>query len=57
VDLGRLGVADRWADLAVATYSLGWNYSGQWEHELLDAYGIEPDRERIEYYRRLWDAT
>ena len=57
VDLGRLGVADRWADLAVATYSLGWNYSGQWEHELLDAYGIERDEERIEYYRCLWDAT
>jgi kanamycin kinase len=57
VDLGRLGVADRWADLAVATYSLSWNYSGHWEDELLDAYGIERDNERIDYYRRLWDAT
>ena len=28
VDLGALGVADRWADLAVATMSLGWNYPG-----------------------------
>ncbi|GAA3602987.1 aminoglycoside 3'-phosphotransferase [Microlunatus ginsengisoli] len=57
VDLGRLGVADRWADLAVATYSLGWNYDGEWTDELLDAYGIERDDDRIGYYRRLWDAT
>ena len=28
VDLGSLGVADRWADLAVATMSLDWNYAG-----------------------------
>ena len=26
VDLGDLGVADRWADLAIATQSLDWNY-------------------------------
>lgn len=57
VDLGRLGVADRWADLAVATYSLSWNFSGDWEDELLDAYRIDRDDGRIEYYRRLWDAT
>jgi kanamycin kinase len=31
VDLGDLGVADRWADLAVATLSLSWNYGGSWE--------------------------
>lgn len=57
VDLGHLGLADRWADLAVATYSLGWNFPGDWEHELLDAYGIARDEERIAYYRRLWDET
>ncbi|WP_197681453.1 aminoglycoside 3'-phosphotransferase [Actinopolymorpha singaporensis] len=57
VDLGSLGVADRWADLAVATYSLPWNYSPAYEDELLDAYGIERDGDRISYYRRLWDAT
>jgi kanamycin kinase len=57
VDCGRLGVGDRWADLAVATYSLAWNYGGTWDDELLDAYGIERDPERIDYYRRLWDAT
>ncbi len=56
VDLGSLGVADRWADLAVATMSLDWNYEGSWEDELLGAYGIERDAARIDYYRRLWNA-
>lgn len=31
VDLGSLGVADRWADLAVATWSTVWNYGPGWE--------------------------
>jgi kanamycin kinase len=57
VDLDALGVADRWADLAVATWSTVWNYGPGWERALLDAYGIEPDAERTDFYRRLWDAT
>ncbi|MCI2237667.1 aminoglycoside 3'-phosphotransferase [Paenibacillus sp. TRM 82003] len=56
VDLGGLGVADRWADLAVATMSLGWNYGPGWEDVFLDAYGVEPDPVRTAYYRGLWDA-
>lgn len=60
VDLDSLGVADRWADLAVATLSLGWNYAerrrGEWEAELLGAYGLQPDAIRLDYYRRLWEA-
>jgi kanamycin kinase len=57
VDLGDLGVADRWADLAVATLSLGWNYGfGPWQQELLDAYGVAEDPGRIAYYRALWEA-
>jgi kanamycin kinase len=55
VDLGSLGVADRWADLAIATWSTTWNYGPGWESVVLDAYGIEPDAERIAYYRLLWD--
>jgi kanamycin kinase len=55
VDLGDLGVADRWADLAIATWSTGWNYGPGWEHVLLDAYGIRPDAERTGYYRLLWE--
>ena len=56
VDLGDLGVADRWADLAVATYCLELNYGPGWEPRLLDAYGVEPDPERTHYYRLLWDT-
>jgi kanamycin kinase len=55
VDLGDLGVADRWADLAVATWSTAWNYGPGWERLLLDAYGIAPDPGRTRYYRLLWD--
>jgi aminoglycoside phosphotransferase len=55
VDLGELGVADRWADLAIATWSSEWNYGPGWDGLLLDAYGIRPDPDRTRYYRLLWD--
>lgn len=57
VDTGSLGVADRWADIAVAAMSTGWNYGPGWEGELLAAYGVEPDPERMAFYRDLWNAT
>lgn len=55
VDLDELGVADRWADLAVATWSVEWNYGPEWEDLLLSAYGVGPDPDRTRYYRLLWD--
>ncbi len=55
VDLGSLGLADRWADLAVATWSTQWNYGPGWEEPLLAAYGVDPDPRRTAYYRLLWD--
>ena len=57
VDLARLGTADRWADLAVMSLSLQWNYRDYEETVFWDAYGVEPDLVRIDFYRRLWDAT
>jgi kanamycin kinase len=57
VDLGHLGVADRWSDLAVATWSTTWNYGPGWEDALLDAYGVAPDPERTAFYRLLWDCA
>ena len=55
VDLADLGVADRWADLAVATMATEWNYGPGWERALLDAYGVGPDAERTRFYRLLWN--
>jgi kanamycin kinase len=55
--MGALGLADRWADLAVATWSTEWNYGPGWDDTLLDGYGIAPDPERTEFYRLLWSVT
>ncbi len=46
MDLGCLGVADRWADLAVATWSTTWNYGTGWERGLLYAYWDAQKRRR-----------
>ena len=50
-------MADRWADLAVASMSLDWNYGPGWQDEFFHAYGIERDEERIQRFRALSDAA
>ncbi|PYY39136.1 aminoglycoside 3'-phosphotransferase [Curtobacterium sp. MCPF17_046] len=55
VDLGALGVADRWADLAVASMSLGWNHGPGWDDLFHEAYGLPQDPERTAWYRALWE--
>ena len=55
VDMERLGIADRWADLAIASWSTQWNYGPGWEGLVYDSYGIDPDLEKIRFYRLLWD--
>lgn len=57
VDFGAIGIGDRWADLAIATMSLDWNYGLGWQDEFFTAYDIEPDGQRIRYYRAAWDAS
>jgi kanamycin kinase len=57
VDLGSLGLADRWADLATAAWSTEWNYGRGYDGVVYDGYGIEPDPDRIAYYRLLWDMA
>jgi aminoglycoside phosphotransferase len=55
VDMATLGVADRWADLAVASWSLDWNFGPGWNDHFYAAYGTAPDPGRIAYYRLLWE--
>lgn len=57
VDLGELGVADRWADLAVGRQNTVGNYGPGFEDAYLEAYGVEPDHERLRFYQALWDFT
>jgi len=54
VDVGALAIGDRWADLAIASMSLDWNFEEGHQAAFFAAYGIEPDAERIAYYRALW---
>jgi kanamycin kinase len=54
VDLGDMTLGDRWADLAVASLSLDWNFGDGHQDEFFRAYGVQPDIERIGYYRALW---
>jgi kanamycin kinase len=55
VDFGDLAAGDRWADLAIASLSLDWNFGEGHQEELFDAYGIARDETRIRYYRALWE--
>lgn len=57
VDLGELGVADRWWDLAVASWSITWNLGPGLEGLFYDAYGVEPEPDRIRFYRLLYDVV
>jgi aminoglycoside phosphotransferase len=57
VDAGRLGVADRWVDLAIATRSLTSKLNPQYGPWTLDRYlmryGVGPDHKKIDFYRLL----
>jgi len=57
VDLGELGVADRWWDLAVATWSVTWNLGPGYEDLLLEEYGLERDDDREAFYRLRYDVV
>ena len=57
VDVGELGVADRWWDLAIATWSTTWNFGPGLEGVFLEAYGAEPDPDRQAFYRLLYDLA
>jgi aminoglycoside phosphotransferase len=55
LDLGELCVADRWRDLAVATWSVTWNLGPGFEDLFLNSYGIARDERAQAFYRLLYD--
>lgn len=50
VDLGELGVDDRWADIARAVQSLAWNGMAGQETAFLQGYGTGLDEEKFSGY-------
>ena len=57
VDLGELGAADRWSDVAVGAWSVEWNFGAELQPLYYESYGIDPDPERIRFYRLLYDLV
>ena len=57
VDLGELGAADRWWDVAVGAWSVGWNFGEELEPLFYESYGIAPDPARIRFFRLLYDLV
>jgi kanamycin kinase len=55
LDLGEVGVSDRWRDLAIATWSVTWNFGPGYEDLFLESYGVEWDVHRRDLYRLLYD--
>ena len=62
IDLGRIGIGDKWNDIALCYRSLKWNAQGRYGGNgypklnpdmLFDALEIEPNYEKIEYYTLL----
>jgi kanamycin kinase len=57
VDLGELGVADRWWDVATGGWSTCWNFGEAFEPLFYEGYGITPDPVRIRFFRLLYDLV
>ena len=57
VDIGKLGMADVWWDLAVANWSLEWNLGKGWEELFLEEYGISFNFKNTVYCRLLYDLV
>lgn len=50
LDCGRLGISDRFQDLALAARSIDRNLGGAWVAPFFREYGVLPDERRIAFY-------
>jgi kanamycin kinase/aminoglycoside 3'-phosphotransferase-2 len=54
LDLGSCGIADIYADLAIAERSVIWNYGEKYVDLFYKAYGVNsPDRKKVRFYQLL----
>lgn len=57
VDLGKLGVADRAADLGTLQWSLEYNGYGELTEDFLAAYGWRGERATVQWYRDFYTVA
>lgn len=57
LDLGEVGVAGRWFDLAIATATCTWNLGPGYEGVFLRHYGAAMDPEQRDWYRQLYELV
>jgi aminoglycoside 3'-phosphotransferase II len=50
IDCARLGISDRYQDLALAARSIERNLGPAWVKPFFELYGIEPDEQRMKFY-------
>jgi aminoglycoside 3'-phosphotransferase-2 len=53
VDCGRLGIADRHQDLALAVRSIRYNLGPEWVSPFMECYGLDLDPSRMDFYQLL----
>lgn len=53
VDVGRMGVSDRYTDLALCARSIAWNIGQRWIWPFMEAYGLEMNAAKYNFYTLL----